>query len=96
EEEEEEEEMDIEDEMDDPEIINPYEIKEGKLPPPPADSDTSSDSKPEVEAEDGDGDEATVGTITRAPYSVPLFSGTIYVGSGSSRKFFAPGPIGKC
>nr|GFC93595.1 hypothetical protein [Tanacetum cinerariifolium] len=33
-------------------------------------------------------------TITRAPYSVPPFSGTIYVGSGSSRKVFAPGPIG--
>nr|GEU64088.1 putative reverse transcriptase domain-containing protein [Tanacetum cinerariifolium] len=42
--EEEEEEMDIEDEMDDPKIINPYEIKEGELPPPPADLDTSSDS----------------------------------------------------
>nr|GFA63269.1 hypothetical protein [Tanacetum cinerariifolium] len=74
EEEEEEEEMDIEDEMDDPEIINPYEIKEGELPPLPADSDTSSDSEPEVEAEDEDGDEATVGTITQAPYSVPPFS----------------------
>nr|GFA67638.1 hypothetical protein [Tanacetum cinerariifolium] len=47
------------------------------------------------EAEDEDGDEATVGTITRAPYSVPTFSGTIYVGSGSSRKVFAPGPIRK-
>nr|GFA41688.1 hypothetical protein [Tanacetum cinerariifolium] len=86
EEEEEEEEMDIEDEMDDPEIIDPYEIKEGELPPPPADSDTSSDSEPEVEAEDEDGDEATVGTITRAPYSVPPFSCTIYVGSRSSRE----------
>nr|GEV96164.1 hypothetical protein [Tanacetum cinerariifolium] len=74
EEEEEEEEMDIEDEMDDPEIIDPYEIEEGGLPPPPADSDTSSDFEPEVEAEDEDGDEATVGTITRAPYSVPPFS----------------------
>nr|GEZ51104.1 hypothetical protein [Tanacetum cinerariifolium] len=91
EEEEEEEEIDIEDEMDDPEIIDPYEIEEGKLPPPPADSDTSSDSEPEVEAEDEDGDEATVGTITWAPYSVPPFSGTIYVGSGSSRKVFTPG-----
>nr|GFA71021.1 reverse transcriptase domain-containing protein [Tanacetum cinerariifolium] len=95
EEEEEEEEMDIENEMDDPEIIDPYEIEEGKLPPPPADSDTSSDSEPEVEAEDEDGDEATIGTITRAPYNVPPFSGTIYVGSESSRKVFAPGPIGK-
>nr|GEY92270.1 reverse transcriptase domain-containing protein [Tanacetum cinerariifolium] len=70
------------------------QIKEGELPPPPADSDTSFDSEPEVEAEDEDGDEATVGTITRASYSVPPFSGTIYVGSGSSRKVFAPGPIG--
>nr|GEV85770.1 hypothetical protein [Tanacetum cinerariifolium] len=79
--------------MDDPEIIYPYEIEEGELPPPPADSDTSSDSEPEVEAEDEDGDEATIGTITQASYSVPL-SGTIYVGSGSSRKVFAPGHIG--
>nr|GEY07858.1 hypothetical protein [Tanacetum cinerariifolium] len=90
----EEEEMDIEDEMDGPEIIYPYEIEEGELPPPPADLDTSFDSEPEVEAEDKDGDEATVGTITRASYSVPPFSCIIYVGSGSSRKVFAPGPIG--
>nr|GEW96158.1 hypothetical protein [Tanacetum cinerariifolium] len=96
EEEEEEEEMDIEDEMDDPEIIDLYEIEEGKLPPPPADSDTSSDSEPEVEAEDEEEDEAsTVGIITRAPYGVQPFSGTTYVGSGSSRKVFALGPIGK-
>nr|GFB51325.1 hypothetical protein [Tanacetum cinerariifolium] len=94
EEEEEEEEMDIEDEMDNPEIIYPYEIEEGELPPPPEDSDTSSDSESEIKAEDEDGDEATVGTITRASYSVPPFSGTIFVGSGSSRKVFAPGPIG--
>nr|GEX73855.1 hypothetical protein [Tanacetum cinerariifolium] len=93
EEEEEEEEMDIDDEMDDLEIIYPYEIEEGELPPPPADSDTSSDSEPEVEAEDEDGDEATVGTITQTSYSVPPFSGTIYVGSGLSRKVFSPGPI---
>nr|GFA35990.1 hypothetical protein [Tanacetum cinerariifolium] len=45
--------------------------------------------------EDEDEDEATVGTITHAPYSVQPFSGTTYVGSGSSRKVFAPGPIGK-
>nr|GEV61339.1 hypothetical protein [Tanacetum cinerariifolium] len=87
-EEEEEEEMDIEDEMDDPEIIYPYEIEEGELPPPPADSDTSFDSEHEVEADDEDGDEATVGTITHASYSVPPFSGTVYVGSESSRKMF--------
>nr|GEW47299.1 zinc finger, CCHC-type [Tanacetum cinerariifolium] len=96
EEEEKEEEMDIEDEMDDPEIIDPYEIEEGEVPPPPADSDTSSDSEPEVKAEDEEEDEAaTIGTITRAPYSVQPFSGTTYVRSGSSRKVFAHGPIGK-
>nr|GEV99574.1 hypothetical protein [Tanacetum cinerariifolium] len=67
--------MDIEDEMDDLEIIDPYEIEEGELPPPPVDLDTSSDSEPEVEAEDEDKDEATVGTITRATYSVPPLSG---------------------
>nr|GEU66140.1 hypothetical protein [Tanacetum cinerariifolium] len=60
------------------------------------DLDTSSDSEPEVEAEDEDENEvATVSTITRAPYRVQPFSGTTYVGSGSSRKVFAPGPIGK-
>nr|GEX47665.1 hypothetical protein [Tanacetum cinerariifolium] len=94
--EEEEEEMEIKDEMNDPEIINPYEIEKGELPPPPADSDTSSDSKLEVEAEDEDENEAaTVGIITRASYRVQSFSGTTYVGSGSSRKVFAPGPMGK-
>nr|GEX86759.1 putative reverse transcriptase domain-containing protein [Tanacetum cinerariifolium] len=88
--------MKIEDEMNDPEIINLYEIEEGKLPPLPADSDTSSNSEPEVKAEDEDESEAaTVGTITRTPYRVQPFSGTTYVGSGSSRKVFAPGPIGK-
>nr|GEV79308.1 hypothetical protein [Tanacetum cinerariifolium] len=55
---------------------------------------TSSDSEPKVEVEDEDGDKATVGTITRASYCVPPFSDTIYVGSESSRKVFAPGPIG--
>nr|GEZ56494.1 hypothetical protein [Tanacetum cinerariifolium] len=55
--------------MNDPEIINPYEIEEGELPPPPADSDTSFNSELEVEAEDEDENEAaTIGTITRAPY----------------------------
>nr|GEX75326.1 reverse transcriptase domain-containing protein [Tanacetum cinerariifolium] len=94
--EEEEEEIDIEDEMDDPEIINPYEIKEGELPPLNADSDTSFDSEREVEAEDEDKAEATtVDTNTRASYSVQPFLGTTYVGNGSSRKVFAPGPIGK-
>nr|GFB38884.1 hypothetical protein [Tanacetum cinerariifolium] len=92
----EEKEMEIEDEMNDSEIINPYEIEEGELPPPPADSDTSSGCEPKVEAEDDDENEAaTVGTITRAPYHVQPFLGTTYVGSGSSRKVFDPGPIGK-
>nr|GEV59224.1 reverse transcriptase domain-containing protein [Tanacetum cinerariifolium] len=96
EEEEEEEEMDIKEEMNDPEIINPYEIKEGELPPPPTDSNTSSDSEPEVEAEDENENEAaTVGTITRVPYHVKPFLGTTYVGSRSSSKVFAPVPIGK-
>nr|GEY02475.1 hypothetical protein [Tanacetum cinerariifolium] len=82
--------------MDDPEIINPYEIKEGELPPPLVDSDTSSGFELEVEAEDEDGSEvSTIGTITRAPYHVQPFLGTTYVGSGSSSKVFAPGPIGK-
>nr|GEV83323.1 putative reverse transcriptase domain-containing protein [Tanacetum cinerariifolium] len=68
----------------------------GELPPPPADSNTSSDSEPEVEAENEDENKAaTVGTITRAPYRVQLFLDTTYVGSGSSHKVFAPGPIGK-
>nr|GFB52440.1 hypothetical protein [Tanacetum cinerariifolium] len=52
--------------------------------------------KPEVEAEDEDENEAaTFSTITCAPYRVQPFSCTTYVGSGSSRKVFAPGPIGK-
>nr|GEV42378.1 putative reverse transcriptase domain-containing protein [Tanacetum cinerariifolium] len=92
----EEEEMEIEDEMNDPEIINSYEIEEGELPPPPTESNTSFDSKPKVEDEDEDENEAaTVGTITRAPYHVQPFSDTTYVGSGSSRKVFSPGPMGK-
>nr|GEV14546.1 hypothetical protein [Tanacetum cinerariifolium] len=51
---------------------------------------------PEVEAEDKDETKAAiVGTITWAPYHVHPFSGTTYVGSGSSRKVFAPRPMGK-
>nr|GEV51724.1 hypothetical protein [Tanacetum cinerariifolium] len=68
-EEEEEKEMEIDDEMDDPEVINPYEIEEGELSPPPDESNTSSDTDPEVETEVEDETEATtIGTITRAPY----------------------------
>nr|GEU32759.1 putative reverse transcriptase domain-containing protein [Tanacetum cinerariifolium] len=92
----EEEEREIVDEMNDPEIINPYEIEEGELPPPPVNSDTSSDSEPEAETEDEDENKAaTVGTITRAPYHVQPFLSTTYVRSGSSRKVFARGPMGK-
>ncbi|GJZ08678.1 hypothetical protein Tco_0542961 [Tanacetum coccineum] len=39
--------------------------------------------------DDDDDDDA------RVPYSVRLFSGTFYVGSGSSRQVFAPGPTGR-
>nr|GFC99321.1 hypothetical protein [Tanacetum cinerariifolium] len=64
-------EMEIKDEMNDLEIINPYEIEEGELPPLPVDSVISSDSEPEVKTEDeGESEAATVGTITRAPYCV--------------------------
>nr|GEW84504.1 hypothetical protein [Tanacetum cinerariifolium] len=87
-----------EDPEEDPEMEEEEEeeIEEGELLPPPADSDTSFDSEPEVEAEYEDENEAdTVGTSTRAPYHVQPFLGTTYVGSGSSRKVFAPGPIRK-
>ncbi|GJV07089.1 hypothetical protein Tco_1344745 [Tanacetum coccineum] len=40
-------------------------------------------------------DAATVGTITRVPYSVRPFSGTVYVGTGPSRQVFAPGPTAR-
>nr|GFC96265.1 hypothetical protein [Tanacetum cinerariifolium] len=70
--------------------------KEGELPPLPAKSDTFSNTEPEVKAEAVDETKAaTVGTITREPYHVYPFSSTTYVGSGSSRKDFSPGPIGK-
>ncbi|GKD36307.1 hypothetical protein Tco_1251816, partial [Tanacetum coccineum] len=36
-----------------------------------------------------------VGTITRVPYFVRPFSGTFYVGSGSSRQVFVPGFTGR-
>nr|GEV66889.1 putative reverse transcriptase domain-containing protein [Tanacetum cinerariifolium] len=74
-EEEEEEEMEIDDEMDDPKVIHPYEIEEGELPPPPAELDISYDTKSKVEADvEGETEAATVGTITWAPYYVHLFS----------------------
>nr|GEX14793.1 hypothetical protein [Tanacetum cinerariifolium] len=96
EEEEKEEKMEIDDELDDPKVINPYEIEEGEFPPLPAKSDISSNTKPEVEVEAEDETEAaTVGTINRAPYHVHSFSSTTYMGSGSSHWVFAPGPMGK-
>ncbi|GJS83943.1 putative reverse transcriptase domain-containing protein [Tanacetum coccineum] len=49
---------------------------------------TPDDHEQEAEAD-------TVGTITRVPYSVRPFSGTVYVGSGPSRQVFALGPIGR-
>ncbi|GJV52103.1 putative reverse transcriptase domain-containing protein [Tanacetum coccineum] len=75
----------------------PYEEADPlNLPPPDSDTEsedmavapTPADHEQEAEAD-------TVGTITRVPYSVRPFSGTFYVGSGSSRQVFAPGPIGR-
>ncbi|GJS92549.1 putative reverse transcriptase domain-containing protein [Tanacetum coccineum] len=95
EEEEEEEDPDMEEEMeeenddDDVEVINPYEEADPlNLPPPDSVAPTPDDHEQEAEAD-------TVGTITRVPYSVRPFSGTIYVGSGPSRQVFAPGPTGR-
>ncbi|GKF76988.1 hypothetical protein Tco_0229458 [Tanacetum coccineum] len=49
---------------------------------------TPADLEQEAEAD-------TIGTITRVPYSVRPFSGTFYVGSGSSQQVFAPVPTGR-
>ncbi|GKB21689.1 hypothetical protein Tco_0855612 [Tanacetum coccineum] len=85
------------DDDDDAEVINPYEEADPlNLPPPDSDTEsediavapTPADHEQEAEAD-------TVGTITRVPYSVRPFSGTFYVGSGSSRQVFAPGPTGR-
>ncbi|GKF61186.1 hypothetical protein Tco_0181240, partial [Tanacetum coccineum] len=75
--------MDIndDDEMDDPEVIHPYEIREGALPPPPAESDSSSDVETEV-------DVATIGTISRLLPVVRKFTGRMFIRGGSS--FAAP------
>ncbi|GJQ89828.1 putative reverse transcriptase domain-containing protein [Tanacetum coccineum] len=104
EEEEEEEDLEIEEEMeeendddDDVKVINPYEeVDPLNLPPPDSDTEfedtavapTPDDHEQEAEAN-------TVGTITRVPYSVRPFSGTVYVGSGPSQQVFAPGPTGR-
>ncbi|GKF68053.1 hypothetical protein Tco_0197732, partial [Tanacetum coccineum] len=70
---------------DDAEVINPYE----------EDDDTESEDTtvaPTPDDHEQEDDAATVGTITRVPYSVCPFSGTVYVGTGPSR---APGPTAK-
>ncbi|GJS12693.1 hypothetical protein Tco_0407165 [Tanacetum coccineum] len=90
-------EIEEENDDDDAEIINPYEEANPlNLLPPDSDSEsedmavapTPDDHEPEAEAD-------TVGTITRVPYSVRPFSGTVYVGSGPSRQVFSPGPTGR-
>ncbi|GJS02657.1 hypothetical protein Tco_0319165 [Tanacetum coccineum] len=53
-------EIDVNDEMNDPELIFTYEAPGSPCPPPP-ESDTSSDSKPK------DDTATTVGTITQFP-----------------------------
>ncbi|GJX02121.1 putative reverse transcriptase domain-containing protein [Tanacetum coccineum] len=78
-------------------VINPYEEADplNLLPP---DSDTESEDMAVAPTPDDHEQEAeanTVGTITRVPYSVRPFSGTLYVGSGPSRQVFAPGPYRK-
>ncbi|GJV93100.1 hypothetical protein Tco_1540913 [Tanacetum coccineum] len=104
EEEEEEEDPEMEEEMeeendddDDAEVINPYEEADPLNLPPP-DSDTESEDTAVAPTPDDHEQEAeadTVGTITRVPYSVRPFSGTVYVGTGPSRQVFAPGPTGR-
>ncbi|GKA94572.1 hypothetical protein Tco_0816610, partial [Tanacetum coccineum] len=105
EEEEEEEDPKMEEEMEeenddddyDVEVINPFEeVDPLNLPPPDSDTEfedmavapTPADHEQKAKAD-------TVGTITRVPYSVRPFSGTFYVGSGSSRQVFALGPTGR-
>ncbi|GJV13582.1 putative reverse transcriptase domain-containing protein [Tanacetum coccineum] len=97
EEEEEEEDLEMEEEMeeenddddDDDEVINPYkEADPLNLPPP--DSDTESEDtavSPTPNDHEQEAEAATVDTITRVPYSVRLFSGTVYVGTRPSRHY---------
>ncbi|GJX61762.1 hypothetical protein Tco_0294662 [Tanacetum coccineum] len=70
-------EVDSDDEMNDPELIFPYEAMGSPYPPPPK-SNTSSDSEPE------DAPAATVGTITQLPTTGRIFSGSTYARCGSS------------
>ncbi|GJW14882.1 putative reverse transcriptase domain-containing protein [Tanacetum coccineum] len=104
EEEEEEEDPEMEEEMeeendddDDAEVINPYEEADPLNLPPP-DSDTESKDMAVAPTPDDHEQEAkadTVVTITRVPYSVRPFSGTVYVGSGPSRQVFSLSPTGR-
>ncbi|GKF21562.1 hypothetical protein Tco_0070200 [Tanacetum coccineum] len=55
--------------------------------------DMAVDPTPDDHEQEAEAD--TVGTITRVPYSVRLFSGTVYVDSGPSRQVFAPGLTGR-
>ncbi|GJR81678.1 hypothetical protein Tco_0152463 [Tanacetum coccineum] len=103
EEEEEEEDPEMEEEMeeendddDDAEVINPYEEADPlNLPLPDSDTeseDTAVAPTPDDHKQEAEAEAATVGTITRVPYSVRPFSGTVYVGTGPSRQVFAPSP----
>ncbi|GKE04788.1 hypothetical protein Tco_1396806, partial [Tanacetum coccineum] len=91
-----EEEMEEENDDDDDvaEVINPYEeVDPLNLPPP--DSNTKSEDTavaPTLDDHEQEAEAATVGTITRVPYPVRPFSGTVYVGTRPSRQVFAPGP----
>ncbi|GJU79303.1 hypothetical protein Tco_1276373 [Tanacetum coccineum] len=93
EEKEEEEDPEMEEEMEeendvDAEVINPYEEADPLNLPPP-DSDTESEDMAVAPTPNDHEQEAkadTVGTITRVPYSVRPFSGTVYVGRGPSRQ----------
>ncbi|GJX86402.1 hypothetical protein Tco_0337176 [Tanacetum coccineum] len=96
EEEEEDPEMEEENDDDDAEVINPYEEADPLNLPPP-DSDTESEDMavaPTPDDHEQETEADTVGTITRVPYSVRPFSGTVYVGTGPSRQVFDPGPTG--
>lgn len=64
-------------EMDEPELIHPYEAPGSPYPPPPL-SDTSSDSELETE------EVATVGTIKQIPIVRRRFSSSIHERGGSS------------
>ncbi|GJR83844.1 hypothetical protein Tco_0154629 [Tanacetum coccineum] len=64
----------LNDEMNEPELIFPYEGV-GSPDPPPLESDTSSDSEPEIATS------ATVGMVTQVPFTGRRFPG-IYARGG--------------